>query len=275
MRPRDRPPALPDRSEIAEAEPLRLFCLGVIGRAVVDQAAGWNRDDHLPMVLHSEHIVVGHPADRGGRELPFGAHRLDSATRAGSATTSMRSCDSDRRISYGVIPASRAGTSPVSISTPTPPRAAISAEELVSPAAPISCIATINREVMSSRLASSSSFGKGIADLNLGPPAFALLGEFLRRKAGTVDAVPAGPGTDCQQHVADAVRGCSDQVVLVEQSHAHRVHQRIAGVPGSEVHLAAEGGDSDAVSVIPNPANHAGKEVAVAGDDRAAQTGGC
>jgi hypothetical protein len=54
--------------------------------------------------------------------------------------------------------ASRVGTRPVSISTPTPPRAAISALELVRPAAPMSWMATIIPEVMSSRLASSSSF---------------------------------------------------------------------------------------------------------------------
>jgi hypothetical protein len=71
---------------------------------------------------------------------------------------SNRSCDSDSRISYGVIPASRTGTRLVSISTPTPPRAAISAEELVSPAAPMSWSATITPELISSRLASSSSF---------------------------------------------------------------------------------------------------------------------
>ncbi len=81
-----------------------------------------------------------------------------SGTRRGSATTSMRSCDSDRRISYGVMPSSRVGTSPVSISTPTPPRAAISAEELVRPAAPMSWMATMSSEVISSSVASSSSF---------------------------------------------------------------------------------------------------------------------
>ena len=56
------------------------------------------------------------------------------------------------------MPSSRVGTSPVSISTPTPPRAAISALELVSPAAPMSWMATMRPEVMSSRLASSRSF---------------------------------------------------------------------------------------------------------------------
>ena len=90
------------------------------------------------------------------------SHRSQTActsfTRSGVATTSIRSCDSESRISYGVIPSSRVGTRPVSISTPTPPRAAISALELVRPAAPMSWIATMRPEVISSRLASRSSF---------------------------------------------------------------------------------------------------------------------
>src|SRR5436190_1691825 len=81
-----------------------------------------------------------------------------SFTRSALATTSMRSCDSDSRISYGVIPGSRVGTRDRSISTPTPPFAAISADEDVSPAAPMSWIATMWLEAISSRLASSSSF---------------------------------------------------------------------------------------------------------------------
>src|SRR5205814_606139 len=80
-----------------------------------------------------------------------------SVTRSAWATTSMRSCDSESRISYGVIPGSRVGTRDRSTSTPTPPRAAISADDEVSPAAPMSWIATMWPEAISSRLASSSS----------------------------------------------------------------------------------------------------------------------
>src|SRR3989454_1159754 len=74
------------------------------------------------------------------------------------ATTSIRSCDSGRRISYGVIAGSRVGASGRSISPPTPPFAAISADDDVRPAAPMSWIATMWPDAISSRLASSSSF---------------------------------------------------------------------------------------------------------------------
>ena len=56
------------------------------------------------------------------------------------------------------MPGSRVGTRARSISTPTPPLAAISADDEVSPAAPMSWIATMCPEAISSRLASSSSF---------------------------------------------------------------------------------------------------------------------
>ena len=70
----------------------------------------------------------------------------------------MRSCDSLSRISYGVIPFSRTGTRLTSMVTPTSPRAAISADDDVSPAAPMSWMATMWPLRISSRLASRSSF---------------------------------------------------------------------------------------------------------------------
>ena len=88
----------------------------------------------------------------------FAAIAWTSFTRSLFATTSIRSCDSESRISYGVIPGSRVGTLERSISTPTPPRAAISADDDVSPAAPMSWIATMWPDAISSRLASSKSF---------------------------------------------------------------------------------------------------------------------
>ena len=56
------------------------------------------------------------------------------------------------------MPASRVGTRSRSSSIPTPPRAAISNDDEVRPAAPMSWIATISSVCISSRQASSSSF---------------------------------------------------------------------------------------------------------------------
>jgi hypothetical protein len=70
----------------------------------------------------------------------------------------MRSCDSESRISYGVIPSSRSGTLSRNRSRPFPPRPAISTDELVRPAAPMSWMPTTASVWNSSRQASSSSF---------------------------------------------------------------------------------------------------------------------
>ncbi len=56
------------------------------------------------------------------------------------------------------MPGSRAGTFETSIVMPTSPRAAISADDEVRPAAPMSWMATMWPLLISSRLASSSSF---------------------------------------------------------------------------------------------------------------------
>src|SRR3954470_5468438 len=67
------------RVDLRSPEPgsLALFRFGVIDRAVFEQPATWNGDDRLPVVLDSEHAVVGHSPDLGCTELPFGAYRLD------------------------------------------------------------------------------------------------------------------------------------------------------------------------------------------------------
>ena len=68
----------------------------------------------------------------------FSKIRSTSASRPFLTTSSMRSCDSDSMISYGVMPVSRCGTCMTSISMPAPPRDPISHVEQVSPAAPMS-----------------------------------------------------------------------------------------------------------------------------------------
>ena len=86
--------------------------------------------------------------------------RMTSGSRPRFTTRSMRSCDSESITSYGIIPVSRSGTLARSISTPVPPRLAISQVEQVSPAAPMSWMATTASPAMSSRQASIRSFSR-------------------------------------------------------------------------------------------------------------------
>src|SRR5437870_3266413 len=133
-------------------------------------------------------------------------------TRSAFATTSIRSCDSDSRISYGVIPGSRVGTSDRSISTPTPPLAAISADDEVRPAAPMSWMATMWPDAMSARLASSSNFSVNGSPTWTWPPPLALVRQLFGGERRAVDAVPAGARADDQQHVAHPARRRLDEV---------------------------------------------------------------
>ena len=81
-----------------------------------------------------------------------------SASRPLWTTRTMRSCDSESISSYGVIPVSRIGTFERSSSIPTPPREHISNVEDVSPAAPMSWMATTASPSRTSRTASRTSF---------------------------------------------------------------------------------------------------------------------
>ena len=81
-----------------------------------------------------------------------------SASRPLCTTMSMRSCDSDSMSSYAVMPSSRTGTFSRSRTTPVPARAAISTDDDVRPAAPMSWIPTRQSVSMSSWHASRSSF---------------------------------------------------------------------------------------------------------------------
>ena len=84
----------------------------------------------------------------------------NSFSRPFRATISILSCDSESIISYAVIPVSRCGTSVRSSSRPVPARAAISTDDEVNPAAPMSWIPAIAPDRIASRQASRSSFSK-------------------------------------------------------------------------------------------------------------------
>src|SRR5919202_643538 len=123
---------------------------------------------------------------------------------------SIRSCDSLRSVSYGVIPVSRLGTLARSISTPVPPRLAVSQVEQVRPAAPISWIPATASVASSSRQASNSNFS-----LN-GSPTWT---------AG--QSIPAGLRADVKNRIAYTA-GCAAGKLLVSQdAEAKHIYERI------------------------------------------------
>src|SRR3989454_10425261 len=106
--------------------------------------------------------------------------------------------------------------------------------------------------------------GERIAHLDLGPTSLALERELLGGERGAVDAVAARARAHDQQYVADAVGSRLDQVPLLEEADAHRVHQGVAPVARAEVDLAPQRRNAHAVAVVAHALHHTGAEVAVA-----------
>ncbi len=83
-------------------------------------------------------------------------------------------------------------------------------------------------------------------------------------ECGTVDAVPAGVGTDQQDDVANSRGSRPHQIIPARDADAHRVQQWIAGVCRVEEDVTGDGWDAETVPVAADPANDAGEEEAVA-----------
>src|SRR3989304_1571428 len=107
------------------------------------------------------------------------------------------------------MPVSRIGTWSRSSSMPTPPLSAISTEEEVSPAAPMSWMATMASSVISSRQASSSSF--------------------------SVNGAPPCLRADIDHGMADAAGGGLEDVGGVRDTHGHGIHQNVVVVARVEI----------------------------------------
>src|SRR2546429_8030461 len=79
-----------------------------------------------------------------------------------------------------------------------------------------------------------------------------------------MDAVPARVRADREQDVAYTVRGSLDEILFFENPNAHRVDERIAGIAGREIHLAAERRHANAIAVVADAAHDSGEQVAIA-----------
>ena len=102
---------------------------------------------------------------------------------------------------------------------PTPPLPAISTDEEVRPAAPMSWIAATAPEAISSSVASISSFSaKGSPTCTVGRFSSRVLAELGRGHGRAVDAVAAGLGAEIDHRQAGAGRGRVEDLVGVGQA---------------------------------------------------------
>ena len=98
---------------------------------------------------------------------------------------------------------------------------------------------------------------EGVADLDRGALRFAFLVELGGGHRRAVDAVPPGARADVDDGVSDARRRSTEDAVRLEQAEGEGVHQAISVVALVERHLAADGGNADAVSVAGDARDHA------------------
>ena len=146
---------------------------------------------------------------------------------------------------------------------PTPPLSAISQEDEVRPAAPMSWMAMMASFAISSRQASISSFSvNGSPTCTVGRFSSRFVVELGRRHGGAVDAVAAGLGADVDDGQADALGRRVEDLVGAREADAHGVDQDVVVVALVEVGLAADRRHADAIAVAADAGDDAVDEVA-------------
>ena len=108
-------------------------------------------------------------------------------------------------------------------------------------------------------------FAEGVADLHGGAVFLGFLGEFAGSEGGAGEAVTAGFGSDIENGIADALGGSACDLLVLEDAEAENIDERISRVAVVEIHLAADGRDADAISVVGDAIYHACEEAAVGG----------
>ena len=109
-------------------------------------------------------------------------------------------------------------------------------------------------------------FQKRITDLNVGPFGFRGFAEFLAGHGRTVNSVTASFRADVNYGIAFARSLRIKDLVFADESECEGIHQRITRVAGLDLGFAAEIGDSKAVAIRRNAADHAFKNGVVAMD---------
>ena len=100
-------------------------------------------------------------------------------------------------------------------------------------------------------------FQERVAYLNVGPLGLGGFAEFLAGHGGAVNAVAPGFGSHVNHGIAFA-RGLGvEDLIAPDQTQSERIHQRVAGVAGLKLGLAAEVGYAKTIAVGGDPADHA------------------
>ena len=145
---------------------------------------------------------------------------------------------------------------------PAPPLSAISTEDEVNPAAPMSWIATMASSCHQLKTGFEQKLlGEGIAHLHRRALFGRRLIELCRRHGGAVNAVAPSLGADIDHGQPDALRRRLEDAVGVDQPHGHGVDQDVVVVARVEIGLAADRGHAHAIAVVADARDHAGDEM--------------
>ena len=205
-------------------------------------------------------------ADDRGRSPHRSQTACTSSSRSGATIASIRSWDSEVRISKGSIPASRSGTASRSSSAPMPARAADSLTAQVSPAPPRSCSPSSSPCSTISSEASINSFSaNGSPICTLGRDSSAPSSSVALARTDT-PPIPSRPVAAPYRTMSDP--SCTGRALVTRRS-AGAIPTHITFTLGFEecgsanAHLAADRRHADAVAVAADAGDHAGEQPAV------------
>ena len=151
---------------------------------------------------------------------------------------------------------------------PVPARAAISQVEQVKPAAPhvLHARDATGGQQFQARFA-HEFFHERIADLHRAALLLGgFLGQILRRKRRTREAVATRGRADIKHGITHALGRAARDLFMAQHAETERVHERVALISLVEIHLARDGRNAEAIAVMRDAADDAGKEAAVVCD---------
>src|SRR5690606_33578495 len=101
-----------------------------------------------------------------------------------------------------------------------------------------------------------------VTHLYPGPLRFTLGGEVFGGEGGSVDSVTSGAGPNDEDRISDALGLRPNQLLLLHDADAHRIHERVPLVCRIDDHLTDHRWNTDAVAVVPDALHASAEQVA-------------
>ena len=76
-----------------------------------------------------------------------------------------------------------------------------------------------------------------------------------------MNAIATGLGADIDDRISNPRRARIEDAIGARNAYGHGIDQDVAVIGRVKVHLAADGGNPDAISITADPGHHAGDQV--------------